>query len=96
MREGRTEAKRPTEALLGRLSLDIQGVFMRRALVLVSAALLFMFGAALAQQKETPQEGAPAPIAADDAAKKNPVKATPEGLAEAKKLFGYHCAMCHG
>jgi len=69
---------------------------MRRALVLVSAALLFMFGAALAQQKETPQEGAPAPIAADDAAKKNPVKATPEGLAEAKKLFGYHCAMCHG
>jgi mono/diheme cytochrome c family protein len=28
--------------------------------------------------------------------KKNPVKPTPDGLAEAKKLYGYHCAMCHG
>lgn len=27
---------------------------------------------------------------------KNPVKATPENLAEAKKFFGYDCAMCHG
>ena len=36
------------------------------------------------------------PIPAEDAAKKNPVKPTPEGLAAAKKLFGYHCAMCHG
>ena len=32
----------------------------------------------------------------EDLAKKNPVPATPEGLAEARKLFGYHCAMCHG
>lgn len=36
------------------------------------------------------------PIPAEDAARKNPVKATPEALASAKKLFGYHCAMCHG
>jgi mono/diheme cytochrome c family protein len=28
--------------------------------------------------------------------RKNPVKATPENLAEAKKFFGYDCAMCHG
>src|ERR1700676_1680391 len=27
---------------------------------------------------------------------KNPIKATPESLADAKKLFGYDCAMCHG
>ena len=27
---------------------------------------------------------------------KNPVKATPENLAAAKKIFGYDCAMCHG
>jgi mono/diheme cytochrome c family protein len=33
---------------------------------------------------------------AEDLAKKNPVPPTPEGLAEARKLFGYHCAMCHG
>ncbi len=27
---------------------------------------------------------------------KNPIKATPENLADAKKFFGYDCAMCHG
>jgi mono/diheme cytochrome c family protein len=27
---------------------------------------------------------------------KNPVKPTPESLAEAKKIFSYDCAMCHG
>jgi mono/diheme cytochrome c family protein len=39
---------------------------------------------------------AEAPIPAADVAKKNPVKPTPAGMAEAKKLYGYHCAMCHG
>jgi mono/diheme cytochrome c family protein len=24
------------------------------------------------------------------------MKPTPEGLAEAKRFYGYHCAMCHG
>jgi mono/diheme cytochrome c family protein len=28
--------------------------------------------------------------------KANPVKATAAGLAQAKKLYGYDCAMCHG
>jgi hypothetical protein len=69
---------------------------MRRALLLLSAVLLITFGAALAQQKDNAQEPAPAPIPADDAAKQNPVKPTAEGLAEARKLYGYHCAMCHG
>jgi mono/diheme cytochrome c family protein len=27
---------------------------------------------------------------------KNPIKVTPESLADAKKFFGYDCAMCHG
>jgi mono/diheme cytochrome c family protein len=47
---------------------------------------------AMAQEPDTTEK----PIPAEDAAKKNPVKPTPEGLAAAKKLFGYHCAMCHG
>jgi hypothetical protein len=38
-------------------------------------------------------EPAPPPVPAADAQKKNPVKPTPDGLAEAKKLYGYHCAM---
>ncbi len=53
-----------------------------------------------AQPKEAkgqdPQEAPLAPIPPDEAAKKNPVKPTPEGMAAARKLFGYHCAMCHG
>lgn len=43
------------------------------------------------------QEPAPvAPIPAADAAKVNPVKATPASLAQARKVYGYDCAMCHG
>jgi mono/diheme cytochrome c family protein len=39
----------------------------------------------------------PADAPATSATKKdNPVKATPEVLAAAKKVFGYDCAMCHG
>ena len=32
----------------------------------------------------------------EDIAKKNPVPPTGESLAEARKMFGYNCAMCHG
>jgi mono/diheme cytochrome c family protein len=75
---------------------------MRRLSPIISAILLAAAGIALAQQstdkpKQTQTaEQAPAPIPADAAAKKNPVKPTQEGLAEARKLYGYHCAMCHG
>lgn len=70
---------------------------MRRALLFLCAILLVTFGAALAQQKENSQaETAPAPIPEADVAKKNPVKPTAEGLADARKLYKYHCAMCHG
>jgi mono/diheme cytochrome c family protein len=37
-----------------------------------------------------------AKMTSDDAAKKNPVAPTTEGLAEARKSYGYNCAMCHG
>jgi mono/diheme cytochrome c family protein len=79
-----------------------QGVTMRRFGLLIAAVLLAAAGIGYAQQSnDKPKDGqaaeAPAaPIPADAAAKKNPVKSTPEGLAEARKLFGYHCAMCHG
>jgi hypothetical protein len=52
------------------------------------------------RSNDKPKEGqaaeAPATIPADAAAKKNPVKPTREGLAEARKLYVYHRAMCHG
>jgi len=59
------------------------------------------------QQQDKPKDNAAAAEAAKPAAtetaataagaeRKNPVKPTPEGLATAKKLYGYDCAMCHG
>jgi mono/diheme cytochrome c family protein len=35
-------------------------------------------------------------VPASAAAMTNPVKPTPEGLAHAKKVYGYDCAICHG
>lgn len=48
-----------------------------------------------------PANAAPAAAAvtakpASAAERKNPVKATPEGIAAVKKIYGYDCAMCHG
>jgi len=42
---------------------------------------------------DKPKEATPA---AATSGKPNPVKATPEVIAEAKKVFGYDCSMCHG
>jgi mono/diheme cytochrome c family protein len=77
---------------------------MRRISLFLSAVLVLWLGAAVAQQKDTKDkpkdaqatEPTPAPIPPDDSAKKNPVKPTTDGLAEARKLYGYHCEMCHG
>jgi mono/diheme cytochrome c family protein len=72
---------------------------MRRVLIFFSVILLVGLSASFARQKEKEgQEGAPAPseVPAEVRDKVNPVKATPEGLAAATKLYGYHCAMCHG
>jgi len=70
---------------------------MRRTLLVPGTILLASFGMLFAkqstpQEKSTPTEPTMTP---EDVAKKNPVTPTPEGLAEARKLFGYHCAMCH-
>src|SRR5260370_26688828 len=71
---------------------------MRRTLLILSAILLASFGILYAKPNSTQEKpgSAEAKITPEDAAKKNPVPPTPEGLAEARKLFGYNCAMCHG
>jgi mono/diheme cytochrome c family protein len=53
------------------------------------------FSARRSDAQEKPASAEPQ-MTPDDVAKKNPVAPTPEGLAEARKLYGYHCAMCHG
>src|SRR5215469_10994468 len=71
---------------------------MRHGLVCLGVVLLAGFSIPAAQQQEKTKDSAPAVDASKSAGaeRKNPVKPTPEGLATAKKLYGYDCAMCHG
>ena len=72
---------------------------MRRVMIFFCGVLLIGFSAVLAQQekpKDTTQESASSSIPSEAAAKVNPVKSTPEGVVSVTKLYGYHCAMCHG
>jgi mono/diheme cytochrome c family protein len=69
---------------------------MRRTIFIASALLLFgMLFPRLNFTQEKPASTEPA-MTPEDAAKKNPIPLTPESLAEARKMFGYNCAMCHG
>jgi len=76
---------------------------MRHTFTLLIAILLIGLASAVARQQDSsdkakpaPSTGAEGPIPQQDADRKNPVKPTTDGLAEARKLYGYHCAMCHG
>jgi len=75
---------------------------MRTALACSSAIVLAAISLGYSQQQEPQEKPAENPPPAADAAKpassnrKNPVAPTAEGLASAKKMFGYDCAMCHG
>ena len=53
---------------------------------------------AVAQGGQTHLQSAPGPskIPADAMQQVNPVKPTPESIAQGKKYYGYDCAMCHG
>ena len=71
---------------------------MRRTFVLLAAFLFASFGVLITEQgftQEKPGSAEPK-MTPEDVAKKNPIAPTPEGLAEARKLYGYDCAMCHG
>jgi mono/diheme cytochrome c family protein len=66
-----------------------------RYLVLVPAIAL-LGAAPFLLQDSTPAKPAAFSIPPDIAAKTNPVHPTPEGMAYARKMYGYDCAMCHG
>ncbi len=71
---------------------------MRRILLVLGAFLLASFG--ISHAKPSPAQDKPGSaepkMTPEDVAKKNPVAPTAEGLAQARKLYGYDCAMCHG
>src|SRR5216683_911012 len=71
---------------------------MRRSLLVVGVFLLASFGISTTKQVSAQEkaESAEPKMTPEDAARKNPVAPAPEGLAEARKFFGYNCAMCHG
>jgi cytochrome c5 len=72
---------------------------MRRSHPVVGAFLLAGFGVCAAQQnitQESSDKSEEYKITPEAAARVNPVKSTPEGLAEARKAFKYDCEMCHG
>ncbi len=71
---------------------------MRTFCVVLCAFLLATLGTLAAETALTQDKPAAAEpkMTAEDAAKKNPVASTAEGLAEARKFYGYDCAMCHG
>jgi hypothetical protein len=76
---------------------------MRRSHRVVGAFLVVVFGVALAQQNvaqensdKSKSSGEEYKITPEDIARVNPLKSTPQGLAEAKRAYGYDCEMCHG
>jgi len=76
---------------------------MRRFLLFLGALLLASSGVLTAQQsgaQEKPKDSQAATsdskIPPEEAARKNPVPSTPEGLTEARNFYKYQCAMCHG
>jgi ribosomal protein L24E len=75
---------------------------MKTSVLLVSAVLLAGFSASHARQSTQDNSGKSKAgadeykVPAEAAARVNPIKSSAEGLAEARKVYGYDCEMCHG
>jgi mono/diheme cytochrome c family protein len=71
---------------------------MLKPLLIASAVLSFSFLAVLAQNQApaNPPAGGEYKIPPEASSQPNPVKPTPESLADGKKMYNLDCAMCHG
>jgi mono/diheme cytochrome c family protein len=68
---------------------------MRKPAPALTLFLLVAFLSVAQESKPTPKTAYnPVPVKA--AREPNPVKSTPESIAEGKKTYGYDCAQCHG
>jgi mono/diheme cytochrome c family protein len=68
---------------------------MRLPALALSLFVLISFFSSAQEAKPAPKT-AYHPVPVKDAREPNPVKATPESIAEGKKIYGYDCAQCHG
>ncbi len=71
---------------------------MLKPCIILLALLLCLFAAAAQENQTPPKTATPdsVTIPAEAVHQVNPVKPTPESLAQGKKYYGYDCAMCHG
>lgn len=68
---------------------------MRNPAPALTLILIVAFFSAAQENKPAPKTAyGPVPVKA--AREPNPVKPTPESLAEGKKIYSYDCAQCHG
>jgi len=67
---------------------------MRKPVPTLTLLLLISFAASAQETKPAPKT-AYHPVPVKNAREPNPVKPTPESLAEGKKIYGYDCASCH-
>jgi mono/diheme cytochrome c family protein len=74
----------------------IQEAAVLKPFVITVVLLSLVAAAAQASQSSSQATSGPYTIPAEAAHQVNPVKPTPESIAEGKKYYGYDCAMCHG
>jgi mono/diheme cytochrome c family protein len=68
---------------------------MRKPALAFTPLLLIAFFSAAQETKPTPKTAySPVPVTA--AREPNPVKSTPESIAQGKRIYSYDCASCHG
>lgn len=67
---------------------------MRKPVLTFTLFLLVLFTASAQETKPAPKT-AYHPVPVKDAREPNPVKPTPESIAEGKKIYSYDCASCH-
>ncbi|HKW89689.1 MAG TPA: cytochrome c [Candidatus Acidoferrales bacterium] len=77
-----------------------RGLPVLMALILASSTTILGQSGSTSQERQKPTTQAAAASAyvvpPEFAKKPNPIKATPDSIAEGKKMYGYDCAMCHG
>jgi hypothetical protein len=80
----------------GKFRLPDEEAAMKQSLLALRALLFAGLGLSFSPRSGPQETNEPYKITPEDIARTNPVKPTPEGLAAARRVFGYDCSLCHG